>query len=68
MTNNSGKVLNSHREHNRSKLSVSVMDSMMGPSPPGHHHRMLTDGISLITPGILTERSNSNLRQGPMSH
>ncbi len=40
------------------------MDSMMGPSPPGHahHNKMLTEGMSLITPGILTERSNSNIR------
>jgi hypothetical protein len=64
MANQNGKVLHSHREHNRSKLSVSVMDSMMGPSPPGHpqHNKMLTDGMALITPGILTERSNSNVR------
>ena len=43
------------------KLSVSVMDSVLGPSPQGQN-RVLTDGIALITPGILTERNNSNIR------
>jgi hypothetical protein len=43
------------------KLSVSVVDSVLGPSPQGHN-RVLAEAISLITPGTLTERSNSNIR------
>ena len=34
----------------------------MGPTPPGHHHRMLSEGMALITPGVLTERSSSHIR------
>lgn len=67
---NSGRALHSHRgesnSHHKSgnpKLQVSVIDGM-GPTPPGTHHRMLSEGMSLITPGILTDRSSSNFRGG----
>ena len=60
------KLPNTHRgesnakSHN-GKLQVSVSGDM-GPTPPGHHHRILSDGMSLITPVVLTERSSSHLR------
>jgi len=48
------------KSHN-GNLQVSVSGEM-GPTPPGHHHRILSDGMSLITPVVLTERSSSHLR------
>ena len=60
------KLPNTHRgdsnakSHN-GKLQVSISGDM-GPTPPGHHHRILSDGMSLITPVVLTERSSSHLR------
>jgi hypothetical protein len=50
-----------HLQKLPNKLQVSVSGDM-GPTPPGHHHRILSDGMSLITPVVLTERSSSHLR------